>query len=119
VGLVAVKRSGASILVVTDRGYGKRSDLEDYRLTRRGGKGVITVKCGEKNGEMISIREVVDNDDLMIITTKGVMIRQHVSDIRVMGRNTQGVRLIKLDADDTISAVASVVGEENGEEANA
>ncbi len=112
VGLVAVKRPGASILVVTDKGYGKRSELEDYRITRRGGKGVITMKSSDKNGNMISIREVLDNDDLMIITTRGIMIRQHVSDIRVMGRNTQGVRLIRLDEHDTISAVASVVGEE-------
>ena len=112
VGLVAVKRPGASILVVTDKGYGKRSELEDYRITRRGGKGVITMKSSDKNGNMISIREVLDNDDLMIITTRGIMIRQHVSDIRVMGRNTQGVRLIRLDDKDTISAVASVVGEE-------
>ncbi|MGH2574550.1 MAG: DNA gyrase C-terminal beta-propeller domain-containing protein, partial [Ignavibacteria bacterium] len=115
VGLVAVRRSGSSILVVTNKGYGKRSDLDDYRLTRRGGKGVITVKSSEKSGNMISIREVVDNDDLMIITSKGIMIRQHVSDIRVMGRNTQGVRLIKLEQGDTISAVASVVGEEEEE----
>ena len=112
VGLVAVKRPGASILVVTDKGYGKRSELEDYRITRRGGKGVITMKSSDKNGNMISIREVLDNDDLMIITTRGIMIRRHVSDIRVMGRNTQGVRLIRLDDKDTISAVASVVGEE-------
>lgn len=112
IGLVAVRRSGATILIVTDKGYGKRSDLADYRITRRGGKGVITMKSSEKNGNMISIREVVDNDDLMIITSRGIMIRQHVSDIRVMGRNTQGVRLIRLDKDDVISAVASVVGEE-------
>jgi len=113
VGLVAVKRAGASILVVTDKGYGKRSDLQDYRMTRRGGKGVITMKSSDKNGNVISIREVVDNDDLMIITTKGIMIRQNVGEIRVMGRNTQGVRLIKLDGGDTISAVASVVGDED------
>jgi DNA gyrase subunit A len=112
VGLVAVKRTGTSILVVTDKGYGKRSELADYRITRRGGKGVITMKSSDKNGNMISIREVTDSDDLMIITSKGIMIRQHVEDIRVMGRNTQGVRLIKLDAKDKISAVASVVGEE-------
>ena len=112
VGLVAVKRSGATILVVTDKGFGKRSDLKDYRITRRGGKGVITVKSGDKNGNMISIREVVDNDDLMIITAKGIMIRQNVGEIRVMGRNTQGVRLIKLHEGDTISAVASVVGDD-------
>lgn len=113
VGLVAVKRAGTSILVVTDKGYGKRSDLQDYRMTRRGGKGVITMKSSEKNGSVISIREVVDNDDLMIITTKGIMIRQNVGEIRVMGRNTQGVRLIKLHESDTISAVASVVGEDD------
>ncbi|HRJ85170.1 MAG TPA: DNA gyrase subunit A [Ignavibacteria bacterium] len=112
VGLVAVKRAGTSILVVTDKGYGKRSDLQDYRMTRRGGKGVITMKSSEKNGSLISIREVVDNDDLMIITTKGIMIRQNVGEIRVMGRNTQGVRLIKLHDNDTISAVASVVGDD-------
>jgi len=112
VGLVAVKRAGASILVVTDKGYGKRSELQDYRMTRRGGKGVITMKSSDKNGNVISIREVVDNDDLMIITTKGIMIRQNVGEIRVMGRNTQGVRLIKLDGGDTISAVASVVGDD-------
>jgi DNA gyrase subunit A len=116
VGLVAVKRSGTSILVVTDKGYGKRSELNDYRITRRGGKGVITFKSSDKNGKLISIREVQDNDDLMIITNKGIMIRQHVSDLRVMGRNTQGVRLIRLDANDTISAVASVVGDEEEEE---
>lgn len=112
IGLVAVRRAGASILIVTDKGYGKRSELQDYRMTRRGGKGVITMKSSDKNGNMISIREVVDNDDLMIITSKGIMIRQHVSDIRVMGRNTQGVRLIRLDDKDIISAVASVVGDE-------
>lgn len=113
VGLVAVKRAGTSILVVTDKGYGKRSDLQDYRMTRRGGKGVITMKSSDKNGSVISIREVVDNDDLMIITTKGIMIRQNLGEIRVMGRNTQGVRLIKLHEGDTISAVASVVGDDD------
>ncbi len=113
VGLVAVKRPGTSILVVTDKGFGKRSELQDYRMTRRGGKGVITMKSSDKNGSLISIREVVDNDDLMIITTKGIMIRQNVGEIRVMGRNTQGVRLIKLHEGDTISAVASVVGDDD------
>ena len=116
VGLVAVKRPGASIMVVTDKGFGKRSDLDDYRITRRGGKGVTTMKSSDKNGKMITIREVVDNDDLMIITTKGIMIRQNLGEIRVMGRNTQGVRLIKLHEADTISAVASVVGEDDDAE---
>lgn len=117
VGLVSVRHSSSSILVVTDKGFGKRTELSDYRIIRRGGKGVITMKSSDRNGNMISIREVVDNDDLMIITNKGMMIRQHVSDIRVTGRNTQGVRLIKLDGEDTISAVANVVAEdeENGD----
>ena len=93
-GSLQSKLAGTSILVVTNKGFGKRSDLDDYRITRRGGKGVTTMKSSDKNGSMITIREVVDNDDLMIITTKGIMIRQNVGEIRVMGRNTQGVRLI-------------------------
>lgn len=112
--LVAVSRASASILVVTSEGYGKRSDLADYRITSRGGKGVITVKTSPKVGELISIKEVTDSDDLMIITTKGILIRQKVKDIRVMGRNAQGVKLIKLNKGDSISAVAKVV--KNGAE---
>ncbi|MCB0722862.1 MAG: DNA gyrase subunit A [Ignavibacteriae bacterium] len=112
--LVAVSRASASILVVTSEGYGKRSDLADYRITSRGGKGVITVKTSSKVGELISIKEVTDSDDLMIITTKGILIRQKVKDIRVMGRNAQGVKLIKLNKGDSISAVAKVV--KNGAE---
>ena len=112
--LVAVSRASASILVVTSEGYGKRSDLADYRITSRGGKGVITVKTSSKVGELISIKEVTDSDDLMIITTKGILIRQKVKDIRVMGRNAQGVKLIKLNKGDSISAVAKVV--KNGTE---
>ena len=112
--LVAVSRASASILVVTSEGYGKRSDLSAYRVTSRGGKGVITVKTGSKVGELIAIKEVTDSDDLMIITTKGILIRQKVKDIRVMGRNAQGVKLIRLNKGDSISAVAKVV--QNGEE---
>ncbi len=109
VGLVAVARPSATILVITDKGYGKRSDLADYRVTNRGGKGVITVKTTDKVGKLISIKEVTDSDDLMIITTKGILIRQKMKDIRVMGRNAQGVRVIKLGENDMISAVARIV----------
>lgn len=111
IGLVAVKRASSSILVVTDKGFGKRSNLDDYRVTNRGGKGVKTVKTSEKNGKLLSIKEVNDSDDLMIITSKGILIRIHMKDIRVMGRNAQGVRLIRIKEGDTISAVANVIEE--------
>jgi len=116
VGLVAVQRPSATILVITDRGYGKRSDLADYRVTNRGGKGVITVKTTEKVGKLISIKEVTDSDDLMIITSKGILIRQKMKDIRVMGRNAQGVRVIKLGENDTISAVARIAEEDKDDQ---
>jgi DNA gyrase subunit A len=109
VGLVAVQRPSATILVITDKGYGKRSDLGDYRVTNRGGKGVITVKTTDKVGKLIAIKEVTDTDDLMIITSQGILIRQKMKDIRVMGRNAQGVRVIRLKEGDTISAVARIM----------
>ncbi len=115
IGLVAVIRPSATILVVTQNGFGKRSELADYRVTNRGGKGVITVKTSDRNGKLISIKEVTDSDDLMIITNKGILIRQKVKDIRVMGRNAQGVKLIKLSSDDTISAVAHIVEDDKDE----
>lgn len=116
VGMIAVVRASATILVVTEKGYGKRSDLGDYRITSRGGKGVKTVKTSDKVGKMISIKEVTDSDDLMIITTRGILIRQKIKDIRVMGRAASGVRLIKIGENDKISAVARIVEEdkENG-----
>ncbi len=116
IGLVAVTRPSATILVITDRGYGKRSDLGDYRVTNRGGKGVITVKTTEKVGKLISIKEVTDSDDLMIITSKGILIRQKMKDIRVMGRNAQGVRVIKMNEGDMISAVASIAEDSKDEQ---
>ena len=115
IGLVAVVRPSATILVVTDRGFGKRSELSDYRVTNRGGKGVITVKTTEKVGKLISIKEVTDTDDLMIITNRGILIRQKVKDIRVIGRNSQGVRLIRLGEHDTICAVARILEEDKEE----
>ena len=111
VGLVVINRA-STILVVTNKGYGKRSDLDDYRITHRGGKGVITIKTSEKNGKMIAIREVNDNDELVIITKNGMVIRQSVKDLRVMGRNTQGVRLIRLNEDDSIADIARVISED-------
>jgi DNA gyrase subunit A len=116
IGLVSVIRPSATILVVTDKGFGKRSDLAAYRITNRGGKGVITVKTTERVGKLISIKEVTDSDHLMIITAKGILIRQKVKSIRVMGRNAQGVKLINLNKGDEISAVARVI--ENGKNGN-
>ncbi len=114
IGMITVGRPGASVLVVTDKGFGKRSEVNEYSLRRRGGKGLITVKTGDKNGKLLSIKEVIDNDDIMIVTTKGFLIRQHVKDIRLAGRNTQGVRLIRLQGTDMIAAVARVLAEDDG-----
>ena len=112
IGFIVVK-SVSSLLVVTDKGYGKRSSISDYRVTNRGGKGVITVKTGEKNGKLIAMMEVNDMDELVIITNKGMVIRQGVKAIRVMGRNTQGVRVINLKEGDSIADIAKVVVESN------
>jgi DNA gyrase subunit A len=101
-----------SVLVVTEKGYGKRSDVNDYRITHRGGKGVITVKTSDKIGKMIALMEVNDRDELVIISTKGMVIRQSMKDIRVMGRATQGVRVIRLKDGDSIADIAKVVPED-------
>jgi DNA gyrase subunit A len=113
VGLLVIRREGVSILVVTEKGYGKRSDINDYRVTNRGGKGVITVKTTDKVGKLIAMMEVSDKDELVIISTKGMVIRQSVKDIRVMGRNTQGVRVIRLNDGDSIADIARVVSEDD------
>ncbi|HOZ91001.1 MAG TPA: DNA gyrase C-terminal beta-propeller domain-containing protein, partial [Bacteroidia bacterium] len=97
-----------TILVVSEKGYGKRSDLEDYRVTNRGGKGVKTMNITEKTGDLIAIKSVKEDDDLMIINKSGITIRMEVKDLRVMGRNTQGVKLIRLDDDDSIASVAKI-----------
>lgn len=111
VGLLVIKRND-NILVVTEKGFGKRSDINDYRITHRGGKGVITVKTSEKVGKMIAMMEVVDGDELVIISSHGMVIRQSVKDIRVMGRNTQGVRVIRLKEGDSIADIAKVIPED-------
>ena len=112
VGLLVIKRKD-TILVVTEKGYGKRSDINDYRITRRGGKGVITVKTSDKVGKMMAMMEVVDGDELVIISSQGMVIRQSVADIRVMGRNTQGVRVIRLNEADSIADIAKVISEDD------
>jgi DNA gyrase subunit A len=116
IGMICVNSTEESILVVSEKGYGKRSDLEDYRVTNRGGKGVKTINVTEKTGSLIAIKNVTDTDDLMIINLSGILIRMGVSDLRVMGRATQGVRLINLREDDGIAAVAKVECELEDEE---
>ena len=112
VGMVAVNDMESNILVVSEKGYGKRSSLEDYRITNRGGKGVKTLNVSEKTGDVVAIKNVTDEDDLMIINKSGITIRMEVSDLRVMGRATQGVKLINIKDSDSIAAVAKVMHEE-------
>ena len=107
VGMIVVRREG-TVLAVSEHGFGKRTEVINYRVQNRAGKGIITIKTTEKVGQMVSLLEVVDNDDLMIITSNGVLIRQAVSSIRSIGRNTQGVKLIRLDDGDSIAAVTRV-----------
>jgi DNA gyrase subunit A len=116
IGMICVDDPENSVLVVSEKGYGKRSSLEDYRSTNRGGKGVKTINVTDKTGSLITIKNVTDDDDLMIINKSGITIRLNVSQMRVMGRNTQGVRLINLKNTDEIAAVCKVVSEENEEE---
>ncbi len=108
VGMVCLNRDDAQLLVVSEKGYGKRSDVGDYRVTNRGGKGVKTLNVTDKTGHLVAIKEVTDSDDLMIINKSGITIRMEVAELRVMGRNTQGVRLIRLSEDDEISSVAKI-----------
>ena len=114
ISMVTSKRSDTSLLAVTDNGFGKRSKVEDYRLTRRGARGVITLKAHEKVGSLVGLLDVNDSDDLIIITANGIVNRQHVSNIRLTGRNTSGVRLVRLMDGDSISATARVP--KNGDE---
>ena len=119
IGMVCVSREEANLLVVSENGYGKRSSIEDYRITKRGGKGVKTLNITEKTGRLVAIKEVVDSDDLMIINKSGITIRMAVDTLRVMGRATQGVRLIKLGEGDRISSVEKmerIEGEDELEE---
>ena len=116
VGMIAVDDMDSDILVVSENGYGKRSSLEDYRITNRGGKGVKTISITEKTGNLVAIKNVSDTDDLMIINKSGIAIRMAVEDLRVMGRATQGVKLINLKGNDSIAAVAKVMHDEDNVE---
>ena len=116
IGMVTAKPGEKDILVISKNGFGKRSVLEDYRFTNRGGKGVKTINITDKTGNLIAIKAVTDEDDLMIITENGIAIRLAVRGVRVMGRNTQGVRLINLREGDQIAAATQVPSnEENGD----
>ncbi len=112
IGMVCINSAEAQLLVVSANGYGKRSDMEDYRITNRGGKGVTTLKITEKTGNLVAIKQVNDTDDLMIITKNGITIRFEVAALRVMGRNTQGVKVIKVSNNDEISSITKIEKEE-------
>ncbi|MFZ0391770.1 MAG: DNA gyrase C-terminal beta-propeller domain-containing protein, partial [Calditrichia bacterium] len=114
IGMVVVKREG-TLLTVTEKGFGKRTPIRDYRLTHRAGKGIKNFKIYPKTGEVISIMEVVDDDDLMLISNKGVLLRIHVGNVRPTGRNTMGVRLMRLDEGHAVSDVARIITTEDNE----
>ena len=116
VGMIAINDTASEILVVSENGYGKRSSIEDYRITNRGGKGVKTISLTDKTGKLVAIKNVIDSDDLMIINKSGIAIRMAVDSLRVMGRATQGVRLIKVREDDSIAAVAKVMKDDDDPE---
>ena len=103
IGMITINESESDVLVVSENGYGKRSSLDDYRITNRGGKGVKTISITEKTGNLVAIKNVTDSDDLMIINKSGLTIRMAVEDLRVMGRATQGVRLINIKDTDSIA----------------
>ena len=109
--MLVVRREG-TLLVATEKGYGKRTEVVQYRTQTRGGKGVLTMRCTDKTGKMVNIMEVVDSDDLIVITDSGVLMRQPIADIRTIGRVTQGVRLVKLDDGANISQITRVISED-------
>ena len=115
IGMVSVNDMESEILVVAENGYGKRSSIDEYRITNRGGKGVKTLNITEKTGKLISINSVTDADDLMIINKSGLTIRMAVEDLRVMGRATQGVKLINIKGNDSIAAVTKVMKDDVSE----
>ena len=118
IGMVCINREDAQLLVVSENGFGKRSPIGDYRVTNRGGKGVSTMNATEKVGQLVAIREVTEQDDLMIITRNGIAIRMSVTDIRQAGRNTQGVKLIRLNNSDEISSVTRILKDDELEDEN-
>lgn len=117
ISLVAVRRSDSQVIVVGSKGYGKRTKVEDFRMTKRGAKGVIAMNITEKTGDICAILEVHDTEDLVVITTNGILIRQAIKEIRMLGRNAQGVKLIRLEEGDQIGDITMVMREEDEEEA--
>jgi len=115
VGMVVVRRSDDTLLVVCENGFGKRTNIDAYRLIHRGGKGVISIKTTERNGNAVSIMEVFDDDELIMVTQNGILIRLPVRDIRTIGRVTQGVKLINLGEKDKVVDVERVPSGENGD----
>jgi DNA gyrase subunit A len=115
IGMITVNNPEVTVLVVSEKGYGKRTDIEDYRVTNRGGKGVKTINVTDKTGELVAIKDVIDTDDLMIINKSGIVIRIGVADLRVMGRATQGVRLITFKGEDEIASIAKVAHEDESD----
>ena len=113
--MVVVQDAGSTLVTVSAKGFGKRTEVSDYRLTRRGGKGVINIRTTERNGKVVAVKGVVDEDELMIVSLNGILIRQPIGEISSIGRNTQGVRLINLDDDDEVIDVARVISQSNGE----
>lgn len=116
VSMVAIRRPDQQVIVVGKNGYGKRTDFNDFRLTKRGAKGVISMNITDKTGEVVAMMDVQDTDDLVVMTVGGILIRQHVMNIRIIGRNTQGVRLIRLDEGDLIADITTVPHEEEDDD---
>ena len=114
IGMVVIKRE-ATLLVVAEKGIGKCSPIDDYRVQKRGGKGIITLNRTEKTGNVVAVMEVVQDDEIMLITKNGIIIRSAVNEVRNTGRNAQGVRLVNLDDKDFVMAVARVVPEDDEE----
>lgn len=119
VGMISINNPEVTVLVVSEKGYGKRTDIDDYRVTNRGGKGVKTINVTDKTGQLVSIKDVTDSEDLMIINRSGIVIRIAVADLRVMGRATQGVKLISLKGDDEIASVTKIDHEDDAEDIDA
>ncbi len=108
IGMICIDDLQSNVLVVSEKGYGKRSEIDEYRITNRGGKGVKTINITDKTGNLVAIKSVTDQNDLMIITKNGITIRLNIASLRVMGRATQGVRLINIQENDEIAAVTKV-----------
>jgi DNA gyrase subunit A len=112
---MVVVRRAATLLTITEKGMGKRSELDEYRVQHRGGRGIITLKRSDKTGDIVALKECVPEDELMMITKKGIMIRMPVDSIRITGRNTQGVKVMNLTSGDLVVDVARVVREDEDE----